>query len=248
VTGEKRRLDQAMVARGLAESRAKAQAAILAGGVVVNGAPAVKPGVLVDDGAQIEATPAHSFVSRGGVKLAAALDAFDVCPAGRTCLDLGASTGGFSDALLRRGAFHVTAVDVGRDQLHASLRREPRLTLLEGKDARTLSLDDCPAGPPDLIVCDASFIALGQLLPVPLALAAARADLIALIKPQFEAGKNAARDKRGLLADDLARAVISAAAAGLDGLGEFRQRAVMESPIRGGEGALEGLAHFRRGG
>jgi 23S rRNA (cytidine1920-2'-O)/16S rRNA (cytidine1409-2'-O)-methyltransferase len=239
------RLDVALTTRGLCETRAKARAAIEAGGVLVDGVAADKPGRLVSFEAAITVTPAHPWVSRGGVKLAAALQAFSVEPAGRVCLDLGASTGGFSDVLLTMGADHVTAVDVGRDQLHHRLRGHPRLTAFEGLDARDLRAAQLPQ-PPDLVVVDASFIALAQLLPHPLSLAAHGADLIALIKPQFEAGKDEPRNKAGLIATDRARGIAAAAAAGLDGIGGFRLLGLIDSPILGGEGAFEALAHFQR--
>lgn len=241
-----RRLDVLLVERGFAETRAKAQAAIAAGGVTVDGAVAYKASATVRGDAVIVCQQAHPYVSRGGVKLAAALDAFLVNPRGKHCLDIGASTGGFSDVLLQRGAAFVVAVDVGRDQLHASLRANPMLRVLEERDARTLTAADF-AAPPEIIVCDASFIALEKILPTPLSLAAARCDLVVLIKPQFEAGREVRRDKRGLIEDGLALQIAKEAAQRLDGLEGFRLNGFIESPIRGGEGALEGLAHLRRG-
>jgi 23S rRNA (cytidine1920-2'-O)/16S rRNA (cytidine1409-2'-O)-methyltransferase len=239
------RLDVRLVALGLCESRAKAQAAIEAGGVLVDGVVVDKPSRIVGPGAVIRVAPAHPWVSRAGVKLAAALDHFCIDPAGRVCLDLGASTGGFSEVLLARGAEHVTAVDVGRDQLHPRLRGHPRLTAFEGLDARLLRAAQLPQ-PPDLIVCDVSFIALAKLLPGPLALSARDADLVALIKPQFEAGREAPRDKAGLIAPELARRIAHEAAGALDGLAGFKLAGLIDSPILGGEGAVEVLAHFHR--
>lgn len=237
------RADLLLVARGLAASRAKARAAIEAGGVLANGAVVAKPSELIEESAQIDVTPPHPWVSRGGVKLAAALDAFAVDPAGRLCLDVGASTGGFTHVLLTRGAAHVYAVDVGRDQLHASLRGDPRVTRLEQTDARTLTRAQI-IEPPSLIVCDASFIGSAKVLAVPFALAAESAEVIVLIKPQFEAGPNAGR--AGVLSEETARAAAQSAIAALDGLERFHVVASIDSPILGGDGNLERLAHLKR--
>jgi len=234
------RADLLLVSRGLAESRAKAAAAILAGGVRADGAPVDKPSALIEETAALEVTPPFPWVSRGGVKLAAALAAFAVDPAGRICLDVGASTGGFTHVLLAVGAARVYAVDVGHGQLHPTLGADPRVVALERTDARTLSRAHLPEAP-SLIVCDASFIGAAKVLAAPLALAAARADLIVLIKPQFEAGPG-----RGVLREDIARAAAAAAVAGLDGLAGFRRVAIIDSPIRGGDGNLELLLHARR--
>jgi 23S rRNA (cytidine1920-2'-O)/16S rRNA (cytidine1409-2'-O)-methyltransferase len=237
------RADLLLVARGLAESRAKAREAIEAGGVRADGALVEKPSALVEEGAQLEVTPPHPWVSRAGVKLAAALDAFGVDPAGRACLDIGASTGGFTQVLLERGAARVFAVDVGQKQLHAALRADPRVVNLERTDARTLGREQIPT-PPTLLVCDASFIGAAKVLARPLALAAEHADLIVLIKPQFEAGPRAG--KGGVIDDAAARAVAQEVIASLDGLERFHVVATMDSPIRGGEGNLEFLVHARR--
>jgi 23S rRNA (cytidine1920-2'-O)/16S rRNA (cytidine1409-2'-O)-methyltransferase len=237
------RADLLLVARGLAESRAKARAAIESGGVRADGAPVEKPSDLIDERAVLEVAPPHPWVSRGGVKLAHALDAFAVDPAGRICLDVGASTGGFTHVLLTRGAACVYAVDVGSGQLHASLRADPRVVSLERTDARTLTRAQIPERP-SLIVCDVSFIGAAKALAVPLSLAAEHADLVALIKPQFEAGPNAG--KAGVLADDVGRSAARAAIASLDGLAGFRVVASTESPIRGADGNLEWLMHARR--
>ena len=237
------RADLLIVARGLAESRAKARAAIEAGGVSANGAVVVRPSDLIDEDAVLEVAQPHPWVSRGGVKLAAALDAFHIDPANRVCLDVGASTGGFTHVLLSRGAARVYAVDVGRDQLHASLRADPRVVSLEQTDARTLTRTLIPE-PPSLIVCDASFIGAAKVLTTPFALAADRADAIVLIKPQFEAGPKAGRD--GVLDEATARAAGQAAIDRLDGLERFRAIASIDSPIRGGDGNLERLAYLKR--
>ncbi len=237
------RADLLLVARGLAESRAKARAAIEAGGVTADGIVVAKPADLLDEGAALELTPAHPWVSRGGVKLAAALDAFGVDPAGRVCLDVGASTGGFTQVLLTRGARRVYAVDVGSGQLHATLRGDPRVVSLERTDARQLT-HEIVSEPPTLIVCDVSFIGALKALAVPLTLAAPNADLVVLIKPQFEAGPNAGRD--GVLSEDVAREAGANAVAALNGAADFRVVACTDSPIRGGDGNLELLVHAQR--
>jgi 23S rRNA (cytidine1920-2'-O)/16S rRNA (cytidine1409-2'-O)-methyltransferase len=232
------RADLLLVARGLAESRAKARAAIEAGGVTANGAPVEKPADLIAEDAALELIPPHPWVSRGGVKLAAALDAFGIDPAGRFCLDVGASTGGFTHVLLTRGAAKVYAVDVGQGQLHASLRDDPRVVNLERTDARTLTREIISEAP-TLIVCDASFIGAAKVLATPLSLAAEHADLVTLIKPQFETGPG----HRGLPSEDIARAAAQNAIDALNGLHGFRIVRVIDSPIRGGDGNLELLAH-----
>src|SRR6266446_10102468 len=184
----KRRADQLLVEQGLAESRAKAQALILAGLVSASGRRVDKPGTaLADDTELTLAGRDHPWVSRGGVKLACALDHFAIDPSGVTALDIGASTGGFTDVLLARGAVRVHAVDVGRGQLAWKLRQDPRVVVHEGVNARYLSRAAI-SEPIDLVTCDASFIGLATVLPAPLALTAEHAALVALIKPQFEAG------------------------------------------------------------
>ena len=235
------RADLLIVARGLAESRAKARAAIEAGGVSANGAVVVRPSDLIDEDAVLEVAQPHPWVSRGGVKLAAALDAFHIDPANRVCLDVGASTGGFTHVLLSRGAARVYAVDVGRDQLHASVRADPRVVSLEQTDARRLTRTLIPE-PPSLIVCDASFIGAAKVLTTPFALAADCADAIVLIKPQFEAGPH----RNAVLDEATARAAGQAALDRLDGLERFRAIASIDSPIRGGDGNLERLAYLKR--
>jgi 23S rRNA (cytidine1920-2'-O)/16S rRNA (cytidine1409-2'-O)-methyltransferase len=237
----RQRADLLIVARGLAESRAKAQAAIAAGGVSADGAPVRKASDLIEQGAVLVVTPPHPWVSRGGVKLAYALDAFGIDPSGRVCLDVGASTGGFTQVLIARGAARVYAVDVGSAQLHASLRNDARIVSLERTDARVLTHAQIPE-PPSLIVCDVSFIGAAKALATPLSLAAAHADLVALIKPQFEAGPG----KGGVLKEADARAVAGAALAALDAIEGFRVVATRDSPIRGGDGNLEILIHAQK--
>lgn len=235
------RADVLLVSKGFVESRAKARAAIEAGGVKANGAMVAKASDLVDEDAALEVTLPHPWVSRGGVKLAHALDAFGVDPAGRVCLDVGASTGGFTQVLLARGAERVYAVDVGSAQLHALLRIDGRVVSLEQTDARSLTRA-LISEPPSLVVCDVSFIGAAKALAVPLSLGAERADLIALIKPQFEAGPH----KSAVLAEERARAAAASAIAQLDGVEGFRVIASVDSPIRGGDGNLELLMHARR--
>lgn len=237
----RKRADIVLVERGFAESRAKARAAIEAGGVRADGALVAKPSDLIGAHAEIAYAPPHPWVSRGGVKLAHALDALKVDPAGRICLDVGASTGGFTQVLLSRGAARVYAVDVGSSQLHVSLRGDARVISLENTDARTLTGAQVPQAP-SLVVCDASFIGAAKVLAPALRLAATHADLVVLIKPQFEAGPG----HGGVLREETARATAQAAIDALDNLEGFRFVAAIDSPIPGGDGNLELLAHFRR--
>lgn len=237
------RADVLLVARGLAESRAKARAAIEAGGVRANGALVAKPSDMIAADAMLEAAPAHPWVSRGGVKLAHALDVFGITVAGRVCLDVGASTGGFTHVLLAWGAARVYAVDVGHGQLHASLVGDARVANLERVDARALTRALLPEAP-SLVVCDVSFIGAAKALEAPLRLAAPAADLIALVKPQFEAGPH----RNAVLGEAAARAAAQGAIGALSGLADFQVLEVVDSPVRGGDGNLELLLHARRGG
>ena len=184
----KRRLDTLLAERGLYQSRSRAAAAVMAGDVRVGERPARKPGELVADDADVTIAEAPAFVSRGGVKLANALDAFGIDPAGRRALDVGASTGGFTDCLLQRGVEAVVALDVAYGELHWTLRQDPRVTAVERHNARALAPGELPFVP-DLIVCDLSFISLTKVLPAVLACAAPRFDCLALVKPQFEVGR-----------------------------------------------------------
>jgi 23S rRNA (cytidine1920-2'-O)/16S rRNA (cytidine1409-2'-O)-methyltransferase len=200
----KRRLDALLVERGLFETRSRAAAAVLAGSVrLAGGERARKPGEMVAADAELAVEGGPPFVSRGGVKLARALDAFGVDPAGRLCLDLGASTGGFTDCLLQRGAEHVVAVDVAYGELHWRLRQDERVTVLERQNARALTPETLPYSP-DLIVADLSFIALRKVLPAAVACAAERFDCLALVKPQFELGPEHV-GKGGVVRDPAAR-------------------------------------------
>lgn len=237
----KTRTDQLLVERGLAESRARAQALILAGLVFSGEQRVSKPG----DGLAVDAPLAvrgrdHPWVSRGGVKLAAALDRFSIDPSGLTCLDVGASTGGFTDVLLSRGARLVYAVDVGHGQLAWRLRQNARVVVLERTNARYLTRDQVP-DPVDLIVCDASFIGLATVLPAPMALAAQEARLVALIKPQFEAGPEHV-GRGGIVRDAVIRKeVCDRIAVWLTGTMGWSVLGLTESPIAGADGNLEFL-------
>jgi 23S rRNA (cytidine1920-2'-O)/16S rRNA (cytidine1409-2'-O)-methyltransferase len=246
----RQRLDQLLVERGLADTRAKAQALVLAGRVRVGEGDAArldrKAGDLIDAGTPLAVTEKDPYVSRGGHKLAAALDAFGVDPSGKVCLDAGASTGGFTDVLLQRGALRVFAVDVGRGQLAESLRRDERVVSMERTNARTLGPSTL-AEPIDLAVIDVSFISLGLVLgPVASTLREdSDATIVALVKPQFEAGRG--RTDHGVVRDPavhrevLERVVATARELGLGA------RDVIASPILGPEGNREFLVHFGRG-
>ena len=244
MTGDRLRADRYLVEQGHFESRARAQAAIAAGLVRADGRVVVRSSEPIAPGARIEAEAAHPYVSRGALKLAAALDAFGLDPRGRTALDVGASTGGFTDLLLRRGAAYVHAVDVGRDQLHASLRADPRVANLESTDIRDLAqrgLDPVP----EICGIDVSFIGLRLVLPAVAALIAPGADLVALIKPQFEAGRERV-GRGGIVRDPAVHAAVCAEVRGaLDGLG-FTVRGLVPSPIQGGDGNAEFLIGARK--
>jgi 23S rRNA (cytidine1920-2'-O)/16S rRNA (cytidine1409-2'-O)-methyltransferase len=243
----KQRLDTMLVARGLAESRAKAQALALAGLVFSGERRLDKPGQMLAEDTPLECRgPAHPYVSRGGVKLAHALDHFAIDPAGAVALDIGASTGGFTDVLLRRGAAKVFAVDVGHGQFDWRLRQDARVVVRERCNARHLTRAEIP-DPPDLIVCDASFIGLATVLPAALALAAPQASLLALIKPQFEVGKGRV-GKGGVVRDPALHAEVCARIeAWLGSLPGWTVLGVTESPIRGPDGNVEFLIAARRG-
>jgi 23S rRNA (cytidine1920-2'-O)/16S rRNA (cytidine1409-2'-O)-methyltransferase len=233
-----RRADLALVARGLFESRAKARAAIDAGLVRVDGRVLRRASETIGEGAGIEAPPPHPWVSRGGVKLAAALDAFGFDPNSRVCLDIGASTGGFTHVLLCRGAAEVVAVDVGHGQLHPSLAADPRVRSLEATDARSLTHSMLPA-PPGLVTCDVSFISLGHILPPVLALAPRGANLVTLVKPQFEVGPGHA--KKGIVKDAALQQEVRNRISGLVRSLGWNVAGEIPSPITGGDGNREFL-------
>jgi len=240
------RLDQLLVARGLAESRARARAAIEAGGVTVDSEPAKAASQMVAEDAVLVFVDAHDFVSRAALKLDHALSLWPVAVEGRTVLDVGASTGGFAEVCLRRGAARVYAVDVGQGQLHPRLGADPRVTDLQKTDARHLTPDLVPE-PPQLIVCDASFIGLAKVLPAALGLAAPGADLVSLVKPQFEMERRADVGRGGVVRDPEARqAALDRVVAWLEGRG-WRVQATAESPISGGDGNVEWLLWARSG-
>lgn len=237
------RADRILIARGLFESRTAAQAAIAAGKVKVAGRILTKPSEKIALDAKIEAEPEHPWVSRAALKLAHALDRFEIDPKGLKCLDIGASTGGFTEVLLSRGAAHIVAVDVGRDQLHARLRNRAEIHSLEATDARNLTAE--MVGKPALIVCDASFISLHKLLSVPLSLAAAEAKLVTLFKPQFEVGR-AHIGKGGIVQDAaITTRAEEAFVTWLETQG-WQVESTTDSPIKGGDGNAERLIYARR--
>jgi 23S rRNA (cytidine1920-2'-O)/16S rRNA (cytidine1409-2'-O)-methyltransferase len=238
------RLDLEMTRRGLATSREGAQRLIMAGRVRVNSRPAAKSDLRVHETSEISVIgPASAYASRGGYKIAAALDRFPIVVSGRDALDVGASTGGFTDVLLQRGAARVIALDVGYGQLAETLRRDPRVIVMDRTNIRHVALGDLPYRP-SLVVIDASFISLKLVLPAAIAIAAAPADIVALVKPQFEVGKGKV-GKGGIVRDDrlrvqaLTEVVAFARSIGLEPKG------TIESPITGATGNREFLAHFR---
>jgi len=242
----KLRLDRLLVDRGLAESRTRAEALILAGRVRVAGHERVKPGTPVSADAEVAvAEPEHPWVSRGGVKLAAALEAFGVDPRGRVCLDVGASTGGFTDVLISRGAGRVYAVDVGYGQLHARLRSDPRVVLREKVNARFLSRAEVPE-PVSLAVADVSFISLTLVLPAVVPLLAPGADVVLLVKPQFESERGEVGRGGIVRAEAVRQRAVARVLAAARGLG-LAERGLMPSPIAGAEGNTEFLAAFKGG-
>ena len=240
------RLDQLLVTRGLAPSRARAQALVLAGEVRVAGARIDKAGTLFPEDAAVEVrVPDHPYVSRGGVKLAGALEAFGLDVRGLRCLDLGASTGGFTDCLLQRGAARVVAVDVGYGQLAHALRVDPCVMVLERTNARTLS-PEAIGGPADLTVVDASFIGLGKLAPAIARCTRPGGTLVALVKPQFEVGRELAARSKGVVRDDAARTgAIDAATADVVAAG-FALLGQTDSVLPGPKGNREAFIHARR--
>jgi 23S rRNA (cytidine1920-2'-O)/16S rRNA (cytidine1409-2'-O)-methyltransferase len=238
------RADILLVERGLFESRARAQAAIEAGLVTASGKPVQKPSELIAVGAALQAQPAHPFVSRGGVKLSGALEQYPIEIENHVCLDVGASTGGFTEVLLANGASLMFAIDVGHGQLHPSLQGHPNIVSMEATDIRSFEGKRLPMRP-DVVVIDVSFISLKSVLPVALALAAAPMHLLALIKPQFEAPRKHSR--RGIIRDaTVHQSVCDDIAAFADSLGCTHIK-VFPSPIAGGDGNLEFFIGARRG-
>lgn len=241
----KSRLDQLLVARGLAESRARAKAAIEAGGVTVDGQPAKAASQAVAENAVLTFVEAHRFVGRAALKLDHALTLWPVGVTGRVVLDIGASTGGFTEVCLERGAARVYAVDVGSGQLHPRIAADPRVIDLEHTDARDLTPALVPEAPA-LVVCDASFIGLAKVLPAALALAAPGADLVTLVKPQFEMDSRSDVGRGGVVKDAEARqAAVARVSAWLEAQG-WRVLETTESPITGGDGNVEYLLWARK--
>ncbi len=241
----KSRLDQLLVTRGLSESRARARAAIEAGGVTVDGQPAKSASQQVDDGADLTSVDAHRWVGRGALKLDHALTLWAIPLEGRIVLDIGASTGGFTEVCLARGAARVFAVDVGFGQLHPRVSGDPRVISLEKTDARHLDDTLIPQAP-SLIVCDVSFIGLAKVLPVPLDLSAPLSDLVTLVKPQFEAEGPGGAGKKGVVKDPAAHlAAVSSVSDWLESAG-WSVQATTVSPIVGGDGNVEFLLWARK--
>ena len=240
------RLDSLLVDLGLAPSRERAKAAVRAGLVTVNGTVARKASQAVPDGAALTYEPEHPWVSRGALKLVAALEAFGFDPARRVCVDVGASTGGFTQVLLSRGAARVYAVDVGEDQLDARVAADPRVVSLQRLNARDLTRDHLPE-PPSLLVCDVSFIGLEKALPAALSLCAPSAEAAVLVKPQFEVGR-ARIGKGGLVRDQesLPLFVQDEIVPWFEGEG-WSVLGVEDSPVLGGDGNREFLLGARRG-
>lgn len=240
----RKRADLLLVERGVFESRARAQAAIEAGLVTANGKRVAKPSETISADAEIAAEPAHPWVSRGGVKLAAALERYPINVENHVCIDVGASTGGFTEVLLANGASLVYAVDVGRGQLHPSLHGNPKIVSMEETDIRSLAGKRLEIRP-DVVVIDASFISLKLILPAVLPLAAAPTHLLALIKPQFEAERK--HSKKGIIRDGAVhKAVCDDIAAFAESLG-CTAIAVFPSAIAGGDGNAEFFLGARRG-
>jgi len=241
-TDERIRLDELLVLRGLYATRSRARDAVERGAIMVDGAVVAKPGHAVPANSKIVADdPAAGYVSRAALKLIAGLDHFGLDPVGSEALDIGASTGGFTQVLLERGAAHVTAFDVGHGQLDENLRKHPRVTAIEGLNARDLAAADLGGRRPDFLVCDVSFISLTLALPPALALAAPGAKAVFLTKPQFEAGREAI-GKGGILKDPAeGPRIAEKLRAWLDAFPGWRALGVCDSPVAGGDGNREFL-------
>lgn len=244
----KQRLDQYLVDAGFFPSRARARDAVLRGTVSVDGAVCSKPAQKVNGASAITVEdPASRYVSRAALKLIEGLERFAIDPSGRVALDIGASTGGFTQVLLEGGAAKVHAIDVGHDQLHNSLRGEARVAVREGLNARDLVLDDLDGDHPDLLVSDVSFISLKLALPPALALAAPGAEGVFLVKPQFEAGK-AKIGKGGLVDPEVAQATAMELQAWLASLPDWQAGDLVPSPVKGGDGNAEWLLYGKKAG
>ncbi|WP_417685225.1 TlyA family RNA methyltransferase [Roseibium sp.] len=244
----KQRLDQHLVDICLFPSRARARDAILRGTVSVNGAPCLKPAQKVADDAKIEvADPAAAYVSRAALKLIAGLDAYGIDVSGKTCLDIGASTGGFTQVLLERGAAKVHAIDVGHDQLHETLSNDPRVYRRDGLNARELTVEDLNGDHPQVLVSDVSFISLKLALPPALDLAAPGAVGVFLVKPQFEAGRDNI-GKGGLVDPEIAEATAGGLKDWLDSIPGWSAGDLVPSPVKGGDGNAEWLLLGRKDG
>jgi len=245
MSGERRRLDLALEMRGLLRSRARARDAVLRGTVTVHGVVATKPGMLVGDADTIALDdPAARYVSRAALKLIAGLDAAAIEVAGRVCLDVGASTGGFTQVLLERDAARVYAVDVGHGQLYPRIVADARVVSLEGLNARDLDRTHVP-DPIELLVCDVSFVSVTKVLTAPLRLCGPGADAVILIKPQFEAGREHI-GKGGIVTDGAAIAHAEAGVAAFMASAGWTQLVSLPSPIEGGDGNRETVSVFRR--
>ena len=242
----KERIDVALVARGLCDSREKAARLLLAGAVTVDGKRVDKPGVLVAPGADLRVTARPKFVSRGGDKLVHALDAFSVSPKGRVCIDVGASTGGFTHCLLEAGATRVYAVDVGQGQLDASLRADGRVVVMEKTNARQLAPDAFPDSPA-LATLDISFISLEKVLPSVFAVLTHDGEAVALVKPQFEIGKGLV-GKGGVVRDAAHHRTVVSRVARFCVLHGWHVRGVTASPLKGPKGNREFFLHLTRSG
>ena len=240
----RKRADLLLVERGLFESRARAQAAIAAGLVTAGGKPVEKPSESVSVDSELQAKPAHPFVSRGGVKLCGALELYPIDIENHVCLDVGASTGGFTEVLLANGASLVFAVDVGRGQLHPSLHDHPKIVSLEQTDIRAFENKRLPARP-DVVVIDVSFISLKAVLPVALSLAAAPTQLLALIKPQFEAPRK--HSKNGIIRNAAVHQAVCEDIVAFAKAQGCEDIAVFPSCIAGGDGNIEFFMGARRG-
>jgi 23S rRNA (cytidine1920-2'-O)/16S rRNA (cytidine1409-2'-O)-methyltransferase len=243
---KKIRLDQLLVEKGLAESREKARRLIVAGHVLVDGQPAPKPGHTLDPDREVVLKEVEQFVSRGGEKLEGAMESFPIELSGKICLDIGSSTGGFTDCMLQHGATKVYAIDVGKGQLHWKLREDPRVVVMEGVNARHLTPSDLPE-PADFASIDTSFISLTNILPAVKGLLKPGGEIVSLIKPQFEAGKEDVDKGRGVITDPaIHEAVVSkirkfgTEELGLEWLG------LSTSPLKGPKGNIEFLAYWKK--